>query len=145
MDTARAQDKELCDRRFVDGRCLEPIIRYRMDSQDWQAAGGVGTFLELFKAALEYTRTVRWAARSSRFDEVGELGLTLRQAEEVVKYLRPEHHTRGPEPDDYDPEATVNIFCYPLDAAEVYIKLSLRQHPKKTNVYVGEIWSFKRK
>jgi hypothetical protein len=41
--------------------------------------------------------------------------------------------------------ATVHKFRYPLaDGPDVYVKIALKRHAKKTGVLIAKIWSFKR-
>jgi hypothetical protein len=111
------------------------------DPMNWT----VEEFLQQFNAALEFGQ-VWWHEVGRRMDEIADLGLTRDQVVNELRCLQAVHHHRGPEPDDNEPNlATVNKFRYPLPGGpDVYVKIALKRHPKRPNVLIAKIWSFKR-
>ena len=107
----------------------------------------VEEFLQAFQAALRlgWPEPV-WHDRARRFQEIADLGLTRALVLEELQKLQPEHHHRGPEPDDEEPLASVvHKFRYPLcPGTDVYVKIALKTHPKKPHLQIPKIWSFKR-
>ena len=90
-----------------------------------------GEFLRRFKALIGYNPgQVSWVARADRMEELEQLQLTQKLAEEVIRNdLTDDHCVRGPEPDDNCPDrGEICIFRCPLpDRGPAYIKLALRQ------------------
>jgi len=108
----------------------------------------VNEFLEAFKSLLKYQDgACSWIDRPDRFEALGTLGITIPEAERIIKEeLTDEHIHRGPEPDDHMPEAgVVFVFRCPIsDSSDAYVKIGLRLTKAKNNNLRGVIWSFKK-
>jgi hypothetical protein len=103
-------------------------------------------FLHDFQGLLCFHRpSVIWMPRSSMMSEIGQLGLTMEQAEDIIlNVLRADHCRRGPEPDDHAPETgKVCIFRCPVEGQDAYVKIGLELAKGSRNGLIGKIWSFK--
>ena len=108
----------------------------------------ISDFLDSFQALLKYhPQCVAWIDRKGRMEDLNELSLTIKLAEEIIANdLTDEHHHRGPEPDDHDDKnGTINIFRCPIPGSgDAYVKIGLRLNKSKNNQLRGVIWSFKK-
>src|SRR5690349_21090324 len=73
---------------------------------------------------------------------LADLNLTLDMAVEIIGSLDEGCYVNGPSPDDHDSAREVWVFGSTIDFSEIYIKLTLRRHPQKRNVFYLLIWSF---
>ncbi len=109
------------------------------------------SFLDQFKDLVRRRdfdrRLVGWIDRAGRVEELGDLGLTMNGAVELIETeLLPSHCQRGPEPDDHaSTDGAICIFRCPIPGAgDAYVKLGLRISRTRRGELRGVIWSFKR-
>ena len=104
--------------------------------------GDVTQFLGEFSAAITLGYE-KWVPRPlvDRHQQLIDLGITQNLALKIIQDLGPDNYSGGPEPDDTKPERSVWIFGATVEGVEVYIKLALQPHEKKSITY-GLIWSF---
>lgn len=102
----------------------------------------VAQFLKDFKAAISLGYD-RWVTRVEDRQHLIDLSITQNVALGLIQALTPDNYSKGPDPDDMNPDREVWVFgCEVADGAEAYIKLALQPHNKKKNVTFGLIWSF---
>jgi hypothetical protein len=103
--------------------------------------------LERFKSILDFhPELCAFIDRRGLAEGLAELGLTEMQAKQIIAQdLKAEHHHRGPEPDDHEPDdGIINIFRCPIRGADdAYVKIGLRLTRNKGGQLRGVIWSFK--
>jgi hypothetical protein len=101
----------------------------------------VAQFLSDFNAATRLGFTY-WMIRPDDRQHLIDLNITQNQALEVIKSLTPDDYSKGPEPDDMDPNGQIWVFGADIDGVEAYIKLTLKPDDKRRSVIWGLIWSF---
>lgn len=90
---------------------------------------------------------VIWVPGDGIIENLAELDLTQKQAADLIKNdLRPEHHHRGPEPDDHAAgTGKICIFRCPVPGTpDAYVKIGLELIRKPGDNLVAKIWSFKK-
>jgi hypothetical protein len=111
----------------------------------WRSS--VGEFLRAFQFAVAYhPEQVWWDPKKDWDADLDALQLTRHQALRILREdLAPKHLHGGPEPDDVDfADAVVFKFRYPVPGAgDAYIKLALKQHPRKRDILLPKVWSCK--
>ena len=55
------------------------------------------------------------------------LGISYREAIQMIKGLTPQDYVSGPEPDHQNSDQMVYVFGYAVDECELYIKLTFRE------------------
>ena len=102
----------------------------------------VAQFLGDFKAALSLEH-VQWLLRSDRKKiHLSGLEITPNQAIEYLHGLTPDNYSKGPDPDDFEPEREVWCFGCDILGTEAYIKLALQPDRKRKTIVHAMIWSF---
>ncbi len=102
----------------------------------------VAQFLREFKAAVSLGY-IRWLPRVEDRQHLIDLNITQTMALDLIQALTPDNYSKGPDPDDTNPDREVWIFgCEVTGGVEAYIKLALQPHTRKKNVTWGLIWSF---
>ena len=101
----------------------------------------VAQFLNDFKATVTLG-FVRWLPRPAERQHVIDFGISQNQALEFIRRLTPANYSKGPDPDDLNPNREVWVFGCDIAGTEVYIKLAMQPDNKKRNVLHGLIWSF---
>ncbi len=102
----------------------------------------VAQFLRDFKAALTLGH-VRWLERAAEGKaHLSGLDISRNRAIEYLVSLTPDNYSKGPEPDDFQPEENVWVFGCGVEGTEAYIKLKLQPDPRRRTVVHAVIWSF---
>jgi len=101
----------------------------------------VADFLARCKIALDFQHK-QWADRKRTTQDLIDLGITQRQAEDYVLSLTPDNYSEGPMQDSDHPARRVWVFGVEVAGVETYVKLALAQHPRKRSVEYVLIWSF---
>ena len=116
-----------------------------MDDKERAEAGvtkrpAVVEVLQRFKFAVDFDRP-QFLPRAGRDidQDLANLNLTRKQALEHIKGLTPDNYSRGPEPDDHEPQRDVWVFGCDVEGTEVYIKLRLIEGKEADRC---AIWSF---
>ena len=103
----------------------------------------VAEFLSDFNTARRLG-FVGWLTRPADRQHLIDLNITQNQALDVIQELTADNYSKGPEPDDVQPNRSVWMFGADVDGVEAYIKLTLQPDAKRRSVIWGLIWSFHR-
>lgn len=102
----------------------------------------VAQFLRDFKAALTLGH-VRWLHRSDQTKaHLSGLEIARDQAVEYLLALTSDNYSKGPDPDDFEPQRDVWFFGCDVEGTEAYIKLSLQPDRRRRTVTHAIIWAF---
>ncbi len=102
----------------------------------------VAQFLGDFKAALSLDH-IRWLQRANRTKaHLSGLEINRNQAVEYLHGLTPDNYSKGPDPDDFEPEREVWCFGCDILDTKAYIKLALQPDCTRKTVVNAVIWSF---
>jgi hypothetical protein len=90
-------------------------------------------FLHQFKTAMSLGH---YCVRDRRrnLQDLIDLGITGNQAKEVINNLTPSNYSAGPKPDDNEDGQEIWEFGAEIGDVEVYIKLQVKQDPKRRTV-----------
>jgi hypothetical protein len=70
------------------------------------------------------------------------LAITRDQAVEYLLGLTPDNDSRGPDPDDFEPQRDVWFFGCDMEGKEAYIKWALQPDERRRTVTRAIVWSF---